>query len=1211
MTLYEERLQGLADGVVTAAVWDPLLHPRARNGQFIKVGGFVRGLFRIGNGSEQKLNGQVLEVRANKRDPKDPLIKVKTKHGELTTPASRIDAASKPKGFLSKLPWAPPDPEDEAYRNRPLDGDVMFTTGRSMEGRDLNGVPLGEMVFDPHDVADVDVGEPPMPDTKKSQSAGVLITEEDGRVWLYEPANHFGGYSTTISKGRVEKGDTVQQAALREAYEELGLVAEITGYLGDYEGSVTNTRLYKGKRIGGAPWEHDFESAEVRLVTPETAATLFNTERDQMILADLTGNQEPLEKWREAHPPPPPTGYDWLKELEDKYGKGTIDWKGHKPPPKSPYTKGKPLFDPGPTQIAKQKAKDEALALTMKYGTKPSPIPPTPEPDDAGWMADLEQTAQVMSGEGTPLELDVVNWYDEGEFGGDISATLGNGKEVGFISYSGDEEGVFLDEWEVDPSQDETDVLDAMTDWLKELGVPVIEQTDIVESSQTELLERTVTAGVASRVVSQVWDELLHPRGKDGRFIDKGGFVRGMFTLPDGTRENMRAEVIAYAPNVGNPDDPIIQVKTADGGKAVALASQVSAVPMTKAELNVSAAQFQLDYFEAKQHLADVLQQQGPKAGERRAIGDLTKVELADGKLPSDYMYEIEAASTAVGAVLDKEITRRTNVIEGERLLTPEEFVAASTKALDDLDAIKTQAHALAVAEGHSPADMGGWLSLAAKHPDDHPHYTPEMHALISQFSAKRDELAAIDANRHIYQTAYAKQAQEVLAEVTPGGLGGDFDVKSYKLTPEQEEAMHEIVALTAGSVYPSWWVDASNQHKIPVSVALDTQRSYYNHAAGHVVLPPKFDNYAQQTFVHEFGHRMEHVVPGLKPLEFAFYWRRMGKQYVPQISMNEAQAQLGKKGGFGPTEVTRPDEFSNVYMGKDYGVGPDSFYEIFTMGAEQLLTPEIQRGHGSPKLIANDADYRAFILGAVVNVEKPNTWKEPLPSGDPDVELQADVQDVQFKALLINGVVANIKRIERDEDGNMFLITTIDERVPSARVVKINPGGDLTKEKDAVKLLPWKSKIEAAVPAVDTREFGEYTLQYEAVDEGERKPRHVITAYRGNEKVGELNWYGTTGTIHNVDVDEAHARQGLATAMWEWGQEMPKKPKHSADRTAMGDAWAKAVGGKLPRRPRDVVSTQTRLLERMTPAPAWIDKQGEIGYTEDDDDWSDVLGDD
>jgi GNAT superfamily N-acetyltransferase len=70
---------------------------------------------------------------------------------------------------------------------------------------------------------------------------------------------------------------------------------------------------------------------------------------------------------------------------------------------------------------------------------------------------------------------------------------------------------------------------------------------------------------------------------------------------------------------------------------------------------------------------------------------------------------------------------------------------------------------------------------------------------------------------------------------------------------------------------------------------------------------------------------------------------------------------------------------------------------------------------------------------------------------------------------------------------------------------------------------------------------------------------------------VGNMRW--SAKQVRNVMVREDYQRQGIATAMWNEGhrlatenQRVPK-PRHSPDRTDAGDAWAKRVGGPLPRR--------------------------------------------
>jgi len=122
---------------------------------------------------------------------------------------------------------------------------------------------------------------------KKGLSSGVIIREPDGRLWLVDPKDGFGGYSTTFPKGRLTPGLTAAQNAAKEVWEETGLRCRVTGVIGDYERSTTYTRYYVGERTGGDPAFAQWESSRVRLVTPQEAASLLGAEGDRPILDDL------------------------------------------------------------------------------------------------------------------------------------------------------------------------------------------------------------------------------------------------------------------------------------------------------------------------------------------------------------------------------------------------------------------------------------------------------------------------------------------------------------------------------------------------------------------------------------------------------------------------------------------------------------------------------------------------------------------------------------------------------------------------------------------------------------------------------------------------------------------------------------------------------------------------------------------------------------
>lgn len=118
----------------------------------------------------------------------------------------------------------------------------------------------------------------------KHPAAGVIIEEDDGRIWLVAPTNAFGGYQNTFPKGTCEKGLSIQANAIKEAWEESGLKVEITGVLGDFERTTSVARMYLARRTGGNPVDMGWESQAVRLVPKEKLNELLNMDSDRSII---------------------------------------------------------------------------------------------------------------------------------------------------------------------------------------------------------------------------------------------------------------------------------------------------------------------------------------------------------------------------------------------------------------------------------------------------------------------------------------------------------------------------------------------------------------------------------------------------------------------------------------------------------------------------------------------------------------------------------------------------------------------------------------------------------------------------------------------------------------------------------------------------------------------------------------------------------------
>lgn len=166
-------------------------------------------------------------------------------------------------------------------------------------------------------ISDVAVHEPDLPKPSKGSrvSSGMVVREPDGRVWVYEPKGKFGGYEHTFPKGGVEHGLTGQQNAHKELWEETGLRAAVTGYLGDYKGSTGVTRYYTAVRVGGEPHAPDNtpyetggnETASVKLLAPVEAKKHLNVKRDHDVLADALKVPVPLPSQVPHVPAPPQT----------------------------------------------------------------------------------------------------------------------------------------------------------------------------------------------------------------------------------------------------------------------------------------------------------------------------------------------------------------------------------------------------------------------------------------------------------------------------------------------------------------------------------------------------------------------------------------------------------------------------------------------------------------------------------------------------------------------------------------------------------------------------------------------------------------------------------------------------------------------------------------------------------------------------------------
>jgi 8-oxo-dGTP pyrophosphatase MutT (NUDIX family) len=123
-----------------------------------------------------------------------------------------------------------------------------------------------------------------VPAGKKVAYGGVIFSKS-GRVLLREVKNHFDGYVWTFPKGKAELGETPEETALRETYEETGarplIIAPIAG---DFVGGTSINRYYlmKAEEGDGGVTADDEETASICWVLPDEARRLISQTTNQV-----------------------------------------------------------------------------------------------------------------------------------------------------------------------------------------------------------------------------------------------------------------------------------------------------------------------------------------------------------------------------------------------------------------------------------------------------------------------------------------------------------------------------------------------------------------------------------------------------------------------------------------------------------------------------------------------------------------------------------------------------------------------------------------------------------------------------------------------------------------------------------------------------------------------------------------------------------------
>ncbi len=142
----------------------------------------------------------------------------------------------------------------------------------------------------------MDFEEPPFEAEGLKPAAGAVVVEPDGRLWLVSPTNQFGQYTNTFPKGKAN-GLSLKATALKEVFEELGLVVELFEHLIDITRTTSRTRYYLARRKAGNPADMGWESQAAHLVPLELARGLLNQKVDHAIIDRLFDDVDRWAGW--------------------------------------------------------------------------------------------------------------------------------------------------------------------------------------------------------------------------------------------------------------------------------------------------------------------------------------------------------------------------------------------------------------------------------------------------------------------------------------------------------------------------------------------------------------------------------------------------------------------------------------------------------------------------------------------------------------------------------------------------------------------------------------------------------------------------------------------------------------------------------------------------------------------------------------------------
>ncbi len=124
-----------------------------------------------------------------------------------------------------------------------------------------------------------------MAEPRVRAAGGVIV--RDGKVAVVHRPRHD---DWSLPTGKLDEGESWEEAAVREVEEETGMRARITGeldsaYYKDSKGRDKQVRWYRMDIVDDGAFEPSHEVDELRWVTPDEAARLLSYDHDRALVA--------------------------------------------------------------------------------------------------------------------------------------------------------------------------------------------------------------------------------------------------------------------------------------------------------------------------------------------------------------------------------------------------------------------------------------------------------------------------------------------------------------------------------------------------------------------------------------------------------------------------------------------------------------------------------------------------------------------------------------------------------------------------------------------------------------------------------------------------------------------------------------------------------------------------------------------------------------